>query len=148
MPTGTIKLQRVLKAKPEKVFKAFVQPEAVAKWMPPFGFTCTVHEMEAKLGGKYRMSFTNFGTGHTDAFGGEYLELVPGERLRYSDKFEDPAMPGVMETTVSFKQVICGTELSIVQTGLPEMIPLEMCYLGWQDSLAQLAMLVEPEIPS
>lgn len=147
MPKGTVRLHRVLKASPEKVYRAFTDPAAMAKWLPPCGFTCTVHEMDAKVGGTYRMSFTNFTTGHGHAFGGEYLELVPCERIRYTDRFDDPNLPGEMQTTVTLKQVPCGTELDVVQEGVPAVIPVEMCYLGWQESLAQLAQLVEPEIP-
>ena len=147
MPTGTVRLHRVLRAKPERVYRAFLNADAMAKWLPPYGFTCTVHHMEAKVGGTYRMSFTNFGTGNSHAFGGQYHELVPFEKIRYTDSFEDPNLPGEMQTTVTLKQVSCGTELNVVQEGLPEAIPLEMCYLGWQESLAQLAKLVEPEIP-
>jgi uncharacterized protein YndB with AHSA1/START domain len=144
---NSVQLHRVLRAAPEKVYRAFLDPDATAKWLPPNGFTGKVHHMEAKVGGTYRMSFTNFTTGHSHAFGGQYLELVPNERIRYSDKFEDPNLPGEMQTTVTLKRVSCGTELSIRQDGLPEVIPTEMCYLGWQESLVQLAKLVEPEIP-
>jgi uncharacterized protein YndB with AHSA1/START domain len=147
MSTGTVRLHRVLRAGPERVYRAFVEANAMAKWIPPYGFTCTVHHMDAKVGGTYKMSFTNFGTGHGHAFGGTYLELVPGERIRYTDRFDDPNLPGEMITTVTLKAVSCGTELNVVQEGLPEAIPPEMCYLGWQESLAQLATLVEPEIP-
>jgi len=147
MATGTVRLHRVLRAKPERVYRAFLDAGAMAKWLPPYGFTCTVHHMDARVGGTFKMSFTNFGTGNGHAFGGTYRELVPHERIRYSDVFDDPNMPGEMETTVSLKPVLCGTEISIVQSGIPEMIPVEMCYLGWQESLAQLATLVEPEIP-
>ena len=147
MSTGTVKLHRVLRAKPEKVYRAFLNADAMAKWLPPYGFTCHVHHLDAKVGGTYRMSFTNFTTEQSHSFGGTYLELVPGERIRYTDKFEDPNLPGEMQTTITLKKVMCGTEISIVQEGLPEMIPVEMCYLGWQESLAQLATLVEPEIP-
>ena len=147
MPTGTIRLHRVLRAKPERVYRAFLDADAMAKWLPPYGFTCKVHQLDAKVGGTYRMSFTNFTTGHGHSFHGEYLELVPAETIRYTDRFDDSNLPGEMQTTVSLKPVTCGTELNIVQQGLPEAIPLEMCYLGWQDSLAQLAHLVEPEIP-
>ncbi|WP_298827201.1 SRPBCC family protein [uncultured Piscinibacter sp.] len=147
MVTGTVRLHRVLRAKPERVYRAFLEADAMAKWLPPLGFTCTVHHMEARVGGTFRMSFRNFGTGNGHSFGGEYLELVPFEKIRYSDRFDDPNLPGEMIATISLKQVSCGTELSIVQEGLPEVIPLEMCYLGWQESLAQLAKLVEPEIP-
>jgi uncharacterized protein YndB with AHSA1/START domain len=147
MATGTVRLHRVLRTKPERVYRAFLDAGAMAKWLPPYGFTCTVHHLDAKVGGTFKMSFTNFGTGNGHAFGGTYRELVPHERIRYSDVFDDPNMPGEMETTVSLKPVMCGTEVSIVQSGIPEMIPVEMCYLGWQESLAQLATLVEPEIP-
>ena len=147
MPTGTIRLHRVLRAKPERVYRAFLDPDAMAKWLPPHGFTCKVHHMEARIGGTYSMSFTNFGTGHGHSFGGQYLELVPSQTIRYTDKFDDPNLAGNMVTTVSLKAVACGTELDIVQDGLPEAIPLEMCYLGWQESLTQLAQLVEPQIP-
>jgi uncharacterized protein YndB with AHSA1/START domain len=146
MTTGTVRLHRVLRAPPERVYRAFLDAEAMAKWLPPYGFTCKVQHMEAKVGGSYRMSFTNFTTGHSHAFGGEYLELAPFERLRYTDRFDDPNLPGLMQTTVTLKAVSCGTELSAVQEGIPAVIPLEMCYLGWQESLAQLATLVEPEI--
>lgn len=147
MPTGTVRLHRVLRTKPERVYRAFLDAGAMAKWLPPYGFTCTVHHMDARVGGTFKMSFNNFGTGNGHAFGGTYRELVPHERIRYSDVFDDPDMPGEMDTTVSLKPVLCGTEISIVQSGIPEMIPVEMCYLGWQESLAQLATLVEPEIP-
>ena len=147
MSTGTIRLHRVLRAKPEHVYRAFLNPEAMAKWLPPHGFTCKVHHMETSVGGTYSMTFTNFGTGHGHSFGGEYLELVSAQTIRYTDRFDDPNLAGNMLTTVSLREVSCGTELTIVQEGLPEVIPLEMCYLGWQDSLAQLADLVEPEIP-
>lgn len=144
--TGTVRLHRVLKAPPERVYRAFVVPEALAKWLPPYGFTCTVHHMEPKPGGTFRMSFTNFTTQQGHSFGGEYLELVPDELLRYTDRFDDPNLPGVLQVTIALKPVACGTELSIVQEGIPDAIPVEMCYLGWQESLAQLASLVEPEI--
>ncbi len=147
MSTGTIRLHRVLRTKPERIYKAFLNADAIAKWLPPYGFTCTVHHMDAKVGGTFRMSFANFTTGNGHSFGGEYLELVPSQKISYTDKFEDPNMPGQMKTTVTLTQVSCGTEIAIVQEGLPEVIPLEMCYLGWQESLAQLANLVEPEIP-
>ena len=147
MATGTVRLHRVLRTKPERVYRAFLDAGAMAKWLPPYGFTCTVESMDARVGGSFRMSFTNFGTDNGHAFGGTYRELVPHERIRYSDVFDDPNMPGEMETTVTLKPVLCGTDLSIVQAGIPEMIPVEMCYLGWQESLAQLATLVEPEIP-
>ena len=146
MSTGTVKLHRVLKAKPEKVYRAFLNAAAMAKWLPPYGFTCTVHHMDAKVGGAFKMSFENFSTGASHSFGGEYLELVPGELIRYTDKFDDPNLTGELQVTVSLKAVMCGTELSVVQSGIPEVIPVEMCYLGWQDSLVQLAHLVEPEI--
>jgi uncharacterized protein YndB with AHSA1/START domain len=147
MATGTIRLHRVLRASPERVYRAFLDADAMAKWLPPCGFTCKVHHMDAKVGGTYRMSFTNFTTGNGHSFGGEYRELVPNETICYTDKFDDSNLLGEMLTTVTLKQVSCGTELNIVQEGLPEAIPLEMCYLGWQESLAQLAKLVEPEIP-
>ena len=147
MPTNTVRLQRVLRATPERIYRAFLDADAMAKWLPPYGFTCKVHQMDAKVGGRFKMAFTNFTTGHGHSFGGEYRELVPHQRIRYSDKFDDPNLPGEMETTVSLRQVSCGTELSIVQEGVPEVIPLEMCYLGWQESLVQLANLVEPVIP-
>ena len=143
---NTVRLHRVIAAKPEKLYRAFVEADAIASWLPPFGFVCTVHELEAKVGGKHRMSFRNFTTGHSHSFGGEYLELVPGERLVYTDRFDDPNLPGEMTITVRLKAVSCGTELSIEQAGVPEMIPLEACYLGWQESLRKLAKLVEPEI--
>jgi uncharacterized protein YndB with AHSA1/START domain len=147
MSTGTVRLHRVLRAKPERVYRAFLDADAMAKWIPPHGFTCKVHHMDARVGGTYKMSFTNFGTGRGHSFGGEYRELVASEKIRYTDAFDDPNLPGEMQTTVTLKQVSCGTELSIVQEGLPEVIPPEMCYLGWQESLEQLATLVEPEIP-
>ena len=147
MGGNTVRFHRVLRATPERVFRAFTDADAMAKWLPPNGFTGKVHEMNAKVGGRYRMSFTNFTTGKSQAFGGEYLELVENERIRYSDKFEDPNMPGEMETTVEIKAVSVGTELNIVQTGIPEMIPVEACYLGWQESLKLLTLLVEAEIP-
>jgi uncharacterized protein YndB with AHSA1/START domain len=147
MTTNTVRLHRVLRARPERIYKAFLDADAMAKWLPPYGFTCKVHQLDAKVGGTHRMSFTNFGSGHGHSFEGEYLELVPGERIRYTDRFDDPNLPGQMLTTVTLKAVSCGTELSVVQEGLPAVIPVEMCYLGWQDSLAQLATLVEPEIP-
>ena len=147
MSTGTVRLHRVLRASPERIYRAFLTADAMAKWLPPFGFTCQVHELDARVGGRFRMSFTNFSTGHGHSFGGEYRELVPNERLRYSDKFDDPNLPGEMETTVTLRTVACGTELAVVQTGIPAVIPTEMCYLGWQESLVQLAHLVEPVIP-
>ncbi len=147
MPTGTVLLHRVLRAPPERVYRAFLDADAMAKWIPPYGFTCTVHHMEAKVGGTFRMSFTNFTSGNAHSFGGEYLELVPHQRIRYTDRFDDPNLPGQIMVTVALTKVSCGTEINIVQEGLPEVIPVEMCYLGWQESLAQLATLVEPEIP-
>ncbi len=147
MSDRTVRLHRVLRTQPEKVYRAFLEAGALAKWIPPHGFTCTVHSMDVRVGGAFRMSFQNFSTGNGHSFGGEYLELVANERIRYTDKFEDPNLPGVLEVTVSLKPVICGTELNITQSGIPEAIPLEMCYLGWQESLAQLATLVEPDIP-
>ena len=144
---GTVRLHRVLTTSPEKVYRAFLEADALAKWLPPNGFTCTVHHLEPKVGGTFKMSFRNFTTGNSHAFGGEYLELVPNERIRHTDKFEDPNLPGVLEVTVLLKPVLCGTELSVTQSGIPEAIPLEMCYLGWQESLLQLATLVEPDIP-
>ena len=146
MASNTVRLHRVLRSKPERVYRAFIDADAMAKWLPPYGFTGKVHEIDARVGGRYRMSFTNFTNGKSHAFGGEFLELVPGERIRYTDVFDDPNLPGQMQTTVVLKTVSCGTEIEIVQEGIPEMIPLEMCYLGWQESLAQLAKLVEPEI--
>jgi uncharacterized protein YndB with AHSA1/START domain len=147
MATGTVQLHRVLRAKPEKVYRAFLDAAAMAKWLPPYGFTCTVQHMEARVGGTFKMSFENFSSGHGHSFGGEYLELVPAELIRYTDRFDDPNLPGELQVSVSFKAVSCGTELKVVQSGIPEAIPVEMCYLGWQESLAQLAMLVEPHIP-
>lgn len=147
MSTGTVKLHRVFRSKPERVYRAFLDPDAMSKWLPPNGFTGKVHEIDAKVGGTYKMSFTNFTTGNSHSFGGEYLELVPNERIRHTDKFDDPNLPGEMVTTVTFKQVSVGTEVSIVQEGIPEMIPAEACYLGWQESLNLLALLVEAEIP-
>jgi uncharacterized protein YndB with AHSA1/START domain len=147
MAGNTVSLHRVLRAPAARVYRAFLNAEAMAKWIPPNGFTCTVHHMEARVGGTFRMSFTNFNSGNGHSFGGEYLELVPNERIRYTDKFEDPNLPGVIQVTVSLKAVSCGTDLNIVQEGIPEVIPVEMCYLGWQESLVALAKLVEPEIP-
>ena len=147
MSDRTVRLHRVLRATPDKVYRAFIEAAAMAKWLPPYGFTCQVHHLDARVGGTFRMSFGNFTSGNGHSFGGEYLELVPNERLRYTDRFDDPNLPGVMEVTVVLKPVVCGTELSITQAGIPEVIPLEMCYLGWQESLAQLATLVEPDIP-
>ncbi|HVF70402.1 MAG TPA: SRPBCC family protein [Chthoniobacterales bacterium] len=147
MATNTIRLHRVLRATPERLYRAFLDPDAMAKWLPPNGFTGKVHEMDVRVGGVHRMSFTNFTTGSSHSFGGTYLELTPNERIRYTDKFDDPNLPGEMQITVSLKEVRCGTDLSIVQEGVPEAIPAEMCYLGWQDSLILLAKLVEAEIP-
>jgi len=143
---NTVRLHRVLATKPDKVYRAFIEADALAKWLPPNGFTCTVHHLDAKVGGSFRMSFRNFTTGKSHSFGGQYLELVPGERLRYTDKFDDPNLPGEIQVTVTLKEVSCGTEINIVQEGIPDVIPVEMCYLGWQDSLRNLASLVEPEI--
>ncbi len=147
MSTHTIRLHRVLRSTPEKIYRAFLDADAMAKWIPPYGFTCKVHHLDAKVGGTFKMSFTNFGSGNGHSFGGKYLELVPHERLRYTDKFDDPNLPGEITVTVTLKKVMCGTELHIEQAGVPTVIPAEMCYLGWQESLAQLAHLVEPEIP-
>ena len=147
MSTGTVQLQRVLRASPQKLYRAFLEADAMAKWIPPYGFTCTVHHMDARVGGTFRMSFNNFTSGTSHSFGGEYLELVAHERIRYTDRFDDPNLPGTLLVTVVLRTVACGTELCITQEGIPEAIPVEMCYLGWQESLAQLANLVEPEIP-
>ena len=147
MAKGTVKLHRVLRAKPERVYKAFLDADAMARWLPPYGFIGKVHSLEARVGGGYRMSFTNFGTGNSHSFGGVYRELVPNEKLVYTDAFDDPNLPGEMVTTVALRAVTGGTELTIEQAGIPEAIPVEMCYLGWQESLEQLAKLVEPEIP-
>jgi len=147
MAKGTVRLHRVLRAKPEKIYRAFLDAGALAKWLPPYGFTCVVHHMDARVAGSFRMSFHNFSTGNGHSFGGEYKELVPGKLIRYTDKFDDPNLPGEMEVRVALTQVSCGTEIAITQEGIPEAIPVEMCYLGWQESLAQLAHLVEPEIP-
>ena len=147
MTDRTVKLHRVLKAPPAKVYRAFLEADALSKWIPPYGFTCTVHHLDAKVGGTFKMSFRNFTTGGVHSFGGEYLELVPDTLLRYTDKFDDPNLPGVLQIKVTLKPVLCGTDVSIEQSDIPEAIPLEMCYLGWQESLAQLAALVEPEIP-
>ena len=146
MATGTVRLHRVLRAPPERVYRAFLNADAMAKWLPPNGFTGAVHHMDAKVGGTFRMSFTNFTTGQSHAFGGEYLELVPHERIRYTDKFEDPNLPGVMQATILLKAVAGGTNLNVTQEGIPDVIPLEACYLGWQESLVLLAKLVEAEI--
>jgi uncharacterized protein YndB with AHSA1/START domain len=145
--TNTVRLHRVLAAKPEKVYRAFIDPDAMARWLPPNGFTGKVHHADAKVGGTFKMSFTNFTTGKSMSFGGEYLELVPNQRLRYTDRFDDPNLPGEIQVTVTLKEVSVGTEVHIEQTGLPAVIPVEACYLGWQQSLIQLGMLVEPEIP-
>jgi len=145
MPS-TIRLHRVLATSPEKVYRAFIEADALAKWLPPNGFTCTVHNLEAKIGGTFKMSFRNFTTGNSHSFGREYLELVPGERVRYTDKFDDPNLPGEMQVTVTLKKVSVGTELNITQEGVPDVIPAEACYLGWQESLRSLARLIEPEI--
>jgi len=147
MPPSTIRLHRVLRATPERVYRAFLDADAMAKWLPPNGFTAKVHHMDAKVGGTFRMSFTNFSTGNSHVFGGEYLELTPHERIRYTDKFDDPNLPGEMRVTVTLKKVSVGTELNVVQEGVPEVIPAEACYLGWQESLVLLAKLVEAEIP-
>jgi uncharacterized protein YndB with AHSA1/START domain len=147
MATGTVRLHRVLRTPPEKVYRAFLDADAMAKWLPPYGFTCKVHHLDARVGGGFKMSFQNFSTGNGHSFGGEYLELVPNELLRYTDRFDDPNLPGELRVTVALKPVACGTDVSIVQEGIPEAIPVEMCYLGWQESLAQLANLVEPNIP-
>jgi uncharacterized protein YndB with AHSA1/START domain len=145
--SGTVRLHRVIKASPERVYKAFLNPEAMAKWLPPHGFTGKVHSMDARVGGSYKMSFTNFRTGKSHSFGGTYVELTPHERIRYTDKFDDPNMPGEMNVTITLRPVMCGTELSIVQEGIPAAIPVEFCYLGWQESLHLLAHVVEPQIP-
>jgi uncharacterized protein YndB with AHSA1/START domain len=145
--SGTVRLHRVLRAAPAKVYRAFLDPEAMVKWLPPHGFTGKVHEMDARVGGGYKMSFTNFSTGKSHSFGGKYTELVPGELIRYTDKFDDPNMPGEMAVTITLKACLCGTDLSIEQTGLPAMIPVEFCYAGWQESLTLLAQLTDPEIP-
>ena len=147
MATGTVRLHRVLRTIPDKVYRAFLDADAMAKWLPPYGFVCKVHHFEGSVGGTFRMSFQNFSTGHEHSFGGEYLELVENVLIRYVDRFDDPGLPGEMQVTVSLKAVVCGTEISVVQEDIPEAIPTEMCYLGWQESLAQLATLVEPDIP-
>ena len=146
MSTSTIRLHRVIKASPEKVYRAFLDADAMSKWLPPYGFTCKVDHLEAKVGGTFRMSFKNFTTGNSHSFGGRYVELVPGERVRYTDKFDDPNLPGEMQVTIALKKVICGTDITIEQEGVPAVIHAEMCYLGWQESLEQLAKLVEHEI--
>lgn len=145
--TGTVRLHRVLRAPAQRVYQAFLDPDAMCKWLPPHGFTGKVHQMDARVGGGYRMSFTNFGTGSSHSFSAQYIELTPHERIRHTDKFDDPGLPGEMQVTISLKKVLCGTELSVVQEGIPEAIPVEFCYLGWQESLSLLAHLVEPEIP-
>jgi uncharacterized protein YndB with AHSA1/START domain len=145
--SNTVRLHRVLRAQPERVYRAFLEPDAMTKWLPPCGFTGKVQQMDARVGGGYRMSFTNFGTGKSHSFSGKYTELSPPDRIRYVDTFDDPGLPGEMQVTIALRKVSCGTELSIVQEGVPEAIPLELCYLGWQESLTQLAQLVEPEIP-
>jgi uncharacterized protein YndB with AHSA1/START domain len=147
MPGNTIRLHRVLRSKPEKVYRAFVEADAIARWLPPHGFTCTVQQYDARVGGKFKMSFRNFTTGSGHSFGGEFLELVPGQRIRYTDRFDDPNLPGEIVCTITLKAVSVGTELNVVQEGVPEVIPAEACYLGWQESLEYLARLVEPEIP-
>ncbi len=147
MPNRSVHLHRVLRAKPEKVYRAFLEADALSKWLPPYGFTCKVDHLDAKVGGSFKMSFRNFSSGNAHSFGGEYLELVPNQVIRYTDKFDDPNLPGEMRVRVAFTAVSCGTDLDVVQEGIPEVIPLEMCYLGWQESLAQLATLVEPDIP-
>lgn len=147
MPTNTIRLHRVLRAPPERVYRAFLNADAMCKWIPPNGYIAKIHNMDAKVGGTYKMSFTNFSTGHSQSFGGTYHELVPHERIRYSDKFDDPNLPGEMQVTITLKKVSCGTELNIVQEGVPDVIPAEMCYLGWQESLILLTRLVEAELP-
>ena len=145
--TGTVRLHRVLRATPERVYRAFLEADALAKWLPPYGFTCKVHQLDARVGGGFRMSFTNFSNGQGHSFGGEYQELVPFKTIRYTDRFDDPNMPGEIQVVVALQAVSCGTDVNIVQSGLPAVIPVEMCYLGWQESLAQLAQLVEPVIP-
>lgn len=144
---GTVELHRVLRAPAERVYRAFLDADAKARWLPPYGFIGKVEHLEAKVGGTYRMSFTNFSTGHSHSFGGTYVELVPNQRIRYNDRFDDPNMPGEMNVTVTLTQVSCGTDLHVVQEGIPDVIPVEQCYLGWQESLLQLGRLVEPEIP-
>jgi uncharacterized protein YndB with AHSA1/START domain len=144
---GTVRLHRVFTAPPERVYKAFLDADGLAKWLPPYGFTCKVHHFEPRVGGTFKMSFSNFSSGNGHSFGGEYLELVPNEKLRYTDKFDDPNMPGTMDVTVLLRKVSVGTDVSIVQAGIPDAIPVEACYLGWQESLKQLARLVDPEIP-
>ena len=147
MPTGTVRFHRVLKTKPDKVYRAFLEPAAMAKWLPPHGFTCTVHHIDAQVGGTFKMSFTNFSTGNSHSFGGTYQQLIPGEFLQYTDTFDDPNLSGEMLVKITLKAVLCATEMNIEQSGIPELIPVEMCYLGWQECLVQLANLVEPDIP-
>lgn len=147
MAEGIVKLHRVVKASPDKVYRAFLDPDAICKWMPPFGFTCKVHQQEAKVGGTYKMSFINFSTGKSNSFGGKYIELKENEYIHNTDEFDDPSLPGTMHTKVTLKLVACGTEMSIIQEGIPESIPVEFCYLGWQESIEQLINLVEPNIP-
>lgn len=148
MTTGIVTLHRVLKAPPMRVYRAFIEADALAKWLPPHGFICHVHQFDGKVGGSFRMSFENFSTGHSHSFGGEYVKLVPGELVEYTDRFDDPNLPGEMRVTVTLRAVSCGTDVHIEQAGIPELIPVEMCYLGWQESLMQLAQLVEPDIPN
>ena len=145
--TGTVRLHRVLRAPPARVYRAFLEPAALAKWLPPYGFTAQVEHLDARVGGTFRMAFTNFGTGKAQAFGGEYVELVPDRRIRYTDRFDDPNLPGAMDVLVELRDVLCGCEVTIEQRGIPAAIPVEFCYLGWQESLEQLARLVEPNIP-
>ena len=147
MAGNTVRLHRVLRAKPQKLYRAFTEADALAHWLPPNGFTCTVSHLEARVGGTFKMAFRNFTSGNSHAFGGTYLELVPGQKIRYSDRFDDPNLPGEIIATITLREVSCGTELSVVQEGIPEAIPVEQCYLGWQESLEHLARLVEPEIP-
>ncbi len=147
MATGTVRLHRVLRASPEKLYKAFIDPDAMCKWLPPHGFTAKMHAMDARVGGTYKMSFTNFSSGSSHSFGGKFVEMVPGAKLVYTDAFDDPNLPGTMKTTVLLNKVSCGTELNVTQEGIPEAIPVEMCYLGWQESLELLKQLIEPEIP-
>lgn len=147
MSDRAVHLYRVLRCTPEKAYRAFLQADAMAKWLPPYGFTCTVQQFDPKVGGTFRMTFHNFTTGHAHSFGGEFLELTPHRRIRYTDRFDDPNMPGEINVSVDFAEVVCGTELRVTQSGIPDMIPLEMCHLGWQESLAQLALLVEPNLP-
>lgn len=147
MATGTVRLHRVLRATPEKLYKAFIDPDAMCKWLPPHGFTGRMHAMDARVGGSYKMSFTNFSSGNSHSFGGKFVEMVPGAKLVYTDAFDDPNLPGTMKTTVLLNKVSCGTELNVTQEGIPEAIPVEMCYLGWQESLELLKQLIEPEIP-